>query len=249
MRRKLVAANWKMNGDTALVSGLLSGFLEAELGAKCDVAIFAPTIFLPQVAATLKESKIRWGGQNSAAYLKGAYTGETSSVMLKECGCQYVLVGHSERRALFGDTNEICGVKTELALSEGLIPVVCVGETLEQREANQTMAIVREQLRAVIDQVGIDALASCVIAYEPVWAIGTGVTASPDQAQAVHADIRAYVAEQRASVAEKIQILYGGSVTAGTAQELFGMPDVDGGLVGGASLKLSEFVTICHSAE
>lgn len=249
MRRKLVAANWKMNGDTALVSELLTGFLDAELGAKCDVAIFASTIFIPQVSASLKDSKIRWGGQNSAAYLKGAYTGETSPVMLKDFGCQYVLVGHSERRAMFGDTNAVCGIKTEQALSQDLIPVICVGETLGEREADQTMTVICDQLRAVIDQVGIDALASCVIAYEPVWAIGTGVTATPDQAQSVHAQIRAFVAETSAAVAEKIQILYGGSVTAGTAKELFGMPDVDGGLVGGASLKLSEFVTICRSAE
>ncbi len=249
MRRKLVAANWKMNGDTALFDTLLSGFMAAQLGEKCDVVVFAPTIYLPHVASVLSGTALGWGGQNSAEHLKGAYTGETSPAMLREFGCQYVLVGHSERRALYGDTNAVCGLKAELALGQKLTPVLCVGETLADREADNTMGVVGEQLESIISQIGVAALTECVIAYEPVWAIGTGVTASPAQAQEVHAAIRRLVASHDAVVAEKVQILYGGSVTADTAKELFGMSDVDGGLVGGASLKLNEFVTICKHAE
>lgn len=249
MRRKLVAANWKMNGDTALISTLLSGFLAARLGEKCDVAVFAPTIYLPQVASVLAGTTLGWGGQNSAEHLKGAFTGETSATMLREFGCQYVLVGHSERRALYGDTNSVCGLKAELALSQKLIPVLCVGESLADRETDNTMRVVGDQIEAIIGQIGIAAIADCVIAYEPVWAIGTGVTASPEQVQEVHAAIRRLLSGHDAVVAEKVQILYGGSVTAETAKELFGMSDVDGGLVGGASLKLNEFVTICKHAE
>lgn len=249
MRKRLVAANWKMNGDKALVSELLGGFKAANLGQNSEVVIFAPAVFIPLVEDELTGSVIKWGGQNCSEMDHGAFTGEISLSMLKAFGCTHVLVGHSERRTLYSETNGIIAEKVKSALAQGVTPVLCVGETLEQRESGITETVVAEQINAVLDVVGIQGLAQCVIAYEPVWAIGTGKTATPDQAQEVHAYIRQLLASKDVAVSENIQILYGGSVNGATASELFGMPDIDGGLVGGASLKQEEFITICKAAD
>lgn len=249
MRKKLVAANWKMNGNTQQITELLNGFKAADLGSGCEVAVFAPAIFLNQVADLLSDSPIVWGGQNCSEHDSGAYTGEISVPMLAEAGCSAVLVGHSERRSLFGDTDEICLEKVKSALKGNLTPVLCVGETLQEREAGQAETVVRRQLDAVMTGISSNDMKKLVIAYEPVWAIGTGVTASPEQAQAMHANIRAYLKGLSAELAETMQILYGGSVNGAVADELFAMPDIDGGLVGGASLKLDEFTSICHAAD
>lgn len=249
MRSNLVAANWKMNGNKALVAELLEGFVGAGIGVKSEVIVFAPSIFLPMTEGLLSGSSISWGGQNCSEWEKGAFTGETSMAMLQEFGCSHVLVGHSERRSIYGETDEVCAAKVKAALDQGLSPVLCVGETLEQRESGVTESVVKQQIEAVVSHIGIQMISKCVIAYEPVWAIGTGKTASPEQAQDVHAFIRSLLTEQDAEIANKVQILYGGSVNGATAKELFGMPDIDGGLVGGASLKLEEFVTICKAAD
>jgi len=249
MRRKLVAANWKMNGDKAANSALLSAFVEGIDTQAMDAVVFPPAVYLDQVASALAVSGIRYGIQNVCAADMGAYTGETSLSMVKDFTADYVLVGHSERREMFADTNAVVVDKVKATLGAGLIPMLCVGETLEQREANQTETVVGGQINAVLDAVGIDAFETIVIAYEPVWAIGTGKTASPEQAQAVHAYIRGLLAQASAAVAQKCRVLYGGSVKAASAQELFQQPDIDGGLVGGASLLADEFVAICQAAK
>lgn len=249
MRRALVAANWKMNGTRAQVSELLAAFKEGISTENMDAAIFAPFVYIPMTEEALSGTGVAWGGQCSYTAASGAFTGETSLPMLKEFGCQYVLVGHSERRTLFGETDEVVAEKTAAALEQGVCPMLCVGETLEERESGVTEKVVKEQIDAVIAKVGIEGLGKSVIAYEPVWAIGTGKTATPEQAQEVHAFIRKLIAEHDANVAENIQILYGGSVKAASAEELFSQPDIDGGLVGGASLIAEEFVAICAAAK
>lgn len=247
MRQALVAANWKMNGTRGQVAELLSGFKAGINTEACQVAVFAPAVFLSDVQQSLQGSAIAWGGQNAHSADSGAFTGETSLGMLKEFGCQYVLVGHSERRTLFGETDAVVAEKVAAALAAGVTPMLCIGETLEERESGVTAEVCRRQLQAVLDAVGVAGFRNLVIAYEPVWAIGTGKTASPEQAQEVHADLRAFLAAADAEMAEKIQILYGGSVKAASAAELFAMPDIDGGLVGGASLQVEEFVGICNA--
>lgn len=249
MRRKLVAANWKMNGDKASNSALLDAFVQGIDTASVDVVVFPPSVYLDQVASALAKSDIRYGIQNVHAAEKGAYTGEVSLGMAKDFAADYVLVGHSERRELFGESDSVVAGKVEAALAAGLIPMLCVGETLAEREAEQTEAVIRRQLESVLDVVGINAFGTVVVAYEPVWAIGTGKTASPEQAQAVHAFIRGLLAQASESVAQKCRVLYGGSVKASSAQELFQQPDIDGGLVGGASLLADEFVAICQAAK
>ena len=219
----------------------LAQFLDA------DIAVFPSFIHLQQARDLLQDSQIGFGAQNLHAQDSGAYTGEVSGLMLKDLGCDYVLVGHSERRQLFGETNAIVAEKFAAALKHQLTPVLCVGETQAERESNQTEPVVLAQLQAVLDKVGIDAFSKAIIAYEPVWAIGTGLTATPAQAQAVHAFIRARLAEYNAPLAEALRIVYGGSVKGSNAAEIFSQPDVDGGLVGGASLTPTEFVTICRS--
>lgn len=247
MRQALVAANWKMNGTRGQVAELLSGFKAGINTEACQVAVFAPAVFLSDVQQSLQGSAIAWGGQNAHSADSGAFTGETSLGMLKEFGCQYVLVGHSERRTLFGETDAVVAEKVAAALAAGVTPMLCIGETLEERESGVTAEVCRRQLQAVLDAVGVAGFRNLVIAYEPVWAIGTGKTASPEQAQEVHADLRAFLAAADAEMAEKIKILYGGSVKAASAAELFAMPDIDGGLVGGASLQVEEFVGICNA--
>lgn len=248
-RRPLVAGNWKMHGTRAeaasLVDGIVRG-LRADAGV--EVLVCPPFILIPLVAEKLAGTKVSWGGQNLDTHPSGAYTGEVSGPMLRDHGCTYVIVGHSERRAYYGETNEIVAEKFGAAQAAGLVPILCVGETLDEREANRTESVVAAQLGAVLAKHGAAKLARSVIAYEPVWAIGTGRTATPEQAQEVHAFIRGRIESHDAGVAGNIRILYGGSVKAANAAELFRQPDIDGGLIGGASLKAEEFLAICHAA-
>lgn len=249
MRSKLVAGNWKMHGSLAENDALLGALKSGPAaGAGYECAVCVPFPFLGQAQGLLRGSAVSWGAQDVSEHAKGAFTGEVSAAMLKEFGCRYVLVGHSERRAMHGEDSRLVARKVKAAQSVGLTPILCVGETLAQREGGITDAVVTEQLVAVIEDLGVAALSTVVVAYEPVWAIGTGKTASPDQAQAVHAMIRSQIATRDVVVAAGMKILYGGSVKAGNAAELFAMPDIDGGLVGGASLDAKEFLGICRAA-
>lgn len=246
MRRKLVVGNWKMNGTGAANAALLAELLSAQADWRCDTAVCAPFPYLGQVSELLDGSTVAWGAQDCSAHESGAFTGEVSAAMLAEFGCRYVIVGHSERRALHGETDQTVADKAKAALASQLTPIVCVGETLAQREAGQTDSVVKRQLSAVIHTLA-HCISEVVVAYEPVWAIGTGLTASPDQAQAVHALLRAqlHAATEKSAA---IQILYGGSVKADNASALFAQPDIDGGLIGGASLKAADFTAICRAA-
>lgn len=250
MRGRLVAGNWKMNGNLASNQALLQALIPAIspiAGVKC--AVCAPFPYLAQLQELLRSSSIAWGAQDLCQFDSGAYTGGVSGAMLADLGCRYVIVGHSERRCVFGETDEIVALKFAQARQAGIAPVLCVGEALGEREAGETETVVARQLDAVLARSGVAALAGAVVAYEPVWAIGTGKTATPNQAQAVHAFIRARVAARDRAVAEDLPILYGGSVKAGNAAQLFGMPDIDGGLIGGASLNAEEFIAICRCAQ
>ncbi len=250
MRERMVIGNWKMHGSLASNKSLLDGILTGLAGAStAHYAVCIPFPYLFQAQFTLQGSEIVWGAQNVSQYEKGAYTGEVSATMLRDMGCSITLVGHSERRALFGEDDTTVAEKFVAAQQGGLIPILCVGETLEEREKNITAAVVERQLQAVVDKAGMEGFTRAVIAYEPVWAIGTGKTATPQQAQEVHAYIRALFAEHNSQLAASIMILYGGSVKAANAAELFSMPDIDGGLIGGASLDANEFVSICKAAQ
>lgn len=245
MRRKLVVGNWKMNGGRVANAELLAALKEAEPW-DAGVAVCAPFPYLADVALSLQGSRILWGAQDCSAHESGAYTGEVSAGMLAEFGCQYVIVGHSERRAYHAESDQLVADKAKIALAHKLTPIVCVGETLAEREAGQTDAVVKRQLSAVIHTLG-HCISQVVVAYEPVWAIGTGKTATPEQAQAVHAVLRAQLHAATQKAAEML-ILYGGSVKADNSRELFGQPDIDGGLIGGASLKAADFAAICKAA-
>jgi triosephosphate isomerase (TIM) len=247
MRQPLVMGNWKMNGNRAESKALAQAIVNGVNAGDQGIAICVPFVYISDVHSIVDSSPVALGGQNVADQEKGAYTGETSASMLKDCGCTYALVGHSERRTLYGDSDQSVAERFCQAQKQGIIPVLCIGETLEEREADKTFAVVDEQLNAVIELAGIDALANSVIAYEPVWAIGTGKTASDDQAQEVHKYIREQIAAKSAEIAEKIQILYGGSVKPDNAKALFAMPDIDGGLIGGASLDADSFLSIYRS--
>ncbi|MBT8449003.1 MAG: triose-phosphate isomerase [Gammaproteobacteria bacterium] len=249
-RVKIAAGNWKMFGNSVQNAELFNAFHAVATDIGGEVMIFAPFVYIPELLALKKQnnSKVVIGAQNICDQAQGAYTGEISAAMLADIGCSHVLVGHSERRSIYQETNAATAEKYELALNNGLMPILCVGETLEQREAEQTMAVVLSQIDAVAEKVGFETLCNTIIAYEPVWAIGTGKTASPDQAQEVHAAIRAHLRAQVGDNAEKTRILYGGSVNASNADELFAMTDIDGGLVGGASLKADGFTVICNAA-
>lgn len=250
MRQKLVAGNWKMHGNLVDNQVLLSSLRAQLVGLRnVSCAVFSPAPYLAQVQQILTGSSIAWGAQNVSEHDKGAYTGEIAPAMLLDFGCGYVLLGHSERRAMYGETDAIVAAKFVAALAAGLTPVLCVGETLDEREANQAEVVISRQLDAVLAVVGVAGLAKSVVAYEPVWAIGTGKTASPEQAQAIHAFIRQKIAGLDAIVAQGLTILYGGSVKASNATELFGQSDIDGGLIGGASLVADEFVAICKAAQ
>ena len=249
MRQKLVVGNWKMQGSRAGVKALIAGVKQGIAAVKtARVAVCPPAVFLHEVEALLTGSSIAWGAQNLCDEPAGAYTGEISAGMLLEFGCRYVIVGHSERRALYGEGDALVARKYALAVKSGLIPIFCVGEQLAEREGGQTEVVVARQLDAVLSHSGVAALQQGVVAYEPVWAIGTGKTATPEQAQQVHAFIRERVARHDATIAAGLQILYGGSVKAANAAELFGRPDIDGGLIGGASLNAEEFLAICQAA-
>lgn len=245
MRKKLVVGNWKMHGNHKANAELLSG-IKAAGPVTADLVVCVPAPYLAETAVALTGTDVRWGAQDCSAHDQGAFTGEVSAPMLREFGCQYVIVGHSERRAMHGETDQLVADKAKAALAQGLTPIVCVGETLAEREAGQTEAVVKRQLSAVIHT-----LAHCagemVVAYEPVWAIGTGKTASPAQAQAVHALLRAQL-QAATPRADSMRLLYGGSVKPDNAQELFGQADIDGGLIGGASLKAADFVAIGRAA-
>ncbi len=244
-RRKLVAGNWKMHGSHSANAELLAGITAARPFG-CDVAVCVPFPYLSETAVALAGSDIRWGAQDCSAHEQGAFTGEVSVGMLAEFGCRYVIVGHSERRQYHHESDQLVADKAKAALARGVTPIVCVGETLAQREAGETDAVVKRQLSAVIHTLGHCA-GEMVVAYEPVWAIGTGRTATPEQAQAVHALLRAQLQAATAHAAG-MKILYGGSVKPDNAATLFGQPDIDGGLIGGASLKAADFVAICRAA-
>ena len=245
MRQPLVAGNWKMNGSLDSVRELLQG-VKAGIGevSAAEVAVCPPYIFIPESQAQLAGSPVAWGGQDLSTEASGAFTGEIAASMLLDYGCKYVIVGHSERRALYGEDDALVARKFAVAREAGLVPILCIGETLEEREQGATEVVVGRQLDAVIELEGAAALADAVIAYEPVWAIGTGMTATPQQAQDVHAFIRRRVAAHDAAVADGLRILYGGSMKPGNAAELMAQPDIDGGLIGGASLKADDFLAI-----
>ncbi|MCG7899597.1 MAG: triose-phosphate isomerase [Candidatus Thiodiazotropha lotti] len=249
MRRPLVAGNWKMNGSLESVRSLLDG-IKAGVGAvtNAEVAVCPTAIFIPEAQQRLSGTEIAWGGQDLSTETSGAYTGEVAASMLNDFACKYVIVGHSERRTYHNESDDLVAKKFATARAAGLAPILCVGETLEERESGVTNEVVARQLNAVIELEGVAALADGVIAYEPVWAIGTGKTATPEQAQEVHAFIRSLVAEKSAEVAEGVRILYGGSMKPGNAKELIGKADIDGGLIGGASLAAEDFLGICTAA-
>ena len=247
MRKTLVAGNWKLNGSKESIQELLKGILAGMSEAKTDVAVCAPYIYIPLVQEILNGTAIGYGSESISEHDSGAFTGEISGSMLNDFSCEYAIVGHSERRTIFAEQDADTANKFAAARKYGLKPILCVGELLEEREQGITEEVVTRQLDAVIELEGVEALADGVIAYEPVWAIGTGMTASPQQAQDVHAFIRGKIAALNSSVAEKVQILYGGSVNGGNADELFAMPDIDGGLIGGASLKAEDFLAICRA--
>ncbi len=250
MRRKLVAGNWKMCGSSAQNEALLNAVVAGMArmpGVDCVVCV--PFPYLAQAQQMLRGSPVKWGAQNVHQLDKGAFTGEVAASMLCDFGCRYVIVGHSERRSLYGESSQLVAEKFAAAQKAGLSPILCVGETLTQRESGTTEAVVAEQLDEVVKTLGVQSLRNAVLAYEPVWAIGTGKTATPEQAQAVHAFIRQRVAGHDGQVAQGLGILYGGSVKASNAVELFAMPDIDGGLIGGASLVAGEFLAICNAGQ
>jgi triosephosphate isomerase (TIM) len=249
MRRPMVAGNWKMHGSRSANQSLLAD-LETSLEDEwpIDIVVFPPYVYIPEAVRVLEQGRISVGAQDVCAEAGGAFTGQVSASMLKDVGCTHVLVGHSERRRLNHEDDALVARKFAAAQKARLIPVLCVGETLEERELKQTEAVVGRQLDAVLKMHGVAGFAQGILAYEPVWAIGTGRTATPEQAQEVHAFLRHRIAAHDAKMAGQLRILYGGSVKGGNAEELFAMPDVDGGLVGGASLSADEFRQICAAA-
>ncbi|MFL6707501.1 MAG: triose-phosphate isomerase [Massilia sp.] len=248
MRRKIVVGNWKMNGslaaNAALLDAIVAGF-GAAAGERADAAVCVPAPYLAQCQQALAGTPLAWGGQDVSPHAGGAYTGEVAAAMLADLACSYVIVGHSERRAYHAESSELVAKKAAAALAVGLTPIVCVGETLAEREAHQTYAVVGAQLGAVLDHLERDSVSRIVVAYEPVWAIGTGKTATPAMAQEVHARLRAQLAERGG---ENVQILYGGSMKPDNAAELMAEADIDGGLIGGAALKATDFLAILAAA-
>ncbi len=247
MRATLIAGNWKMNGSLASNASLLDGVRAGAASVNARLAVCVPAPYLAQARAALAGSAVAWGAQDLSAHEAGAYTGEVSGAMLGDFACQYVIVGHSERRSYHGETDALVAQKAARALACGLTPIVCVGETLGEREQGATDAVVVRQLAPVLDAVASH-LGKIVIAYEPVWAIGTGKTATPEMAQQVHELIRRTLAQRDAGAAQAVQILYGGSMKPDNAKELLAMPDIDGGLIGGASLKAADFLAIAQAA-
>ncbi len=248
MRKKFVAGNWKMHGSFQQNTALLENLKAHVSDVACEVAVCVPYPYLAQAQSMVEGSVIGLGAQNLSEHVSGAFTGEVSASMLKEFGCRYVLVGHSERRAQYGESDAVVAAKFAAAQAVGIVPVLCVGESLAERQSGLTAVVVSRQLSAVLDLLGVAALGSSVVAYEPVWAIGTGMTATPGQAQEVHFAIRSQVAVQNAVIAGGLRILYGGSVKPQNAKELFAQADIDGGLIGGAALVADDFLAICRAA-
>lgn len=249
MRRMMIAGNWKMNGSKPEIRELVSGILgRLSKDREVDVLVLPSFVHLALVKSLTEDTPVIMGAQDLSCHDSGAFTGEVSGSMLAEFRCRYVLAGHSERRTLHGESDELVAAKFEAAQAAGVKPILCVGETLEQREGGQTRDVIGQQIDAVLDQVGVQAFSRAVIAYEPVWAIGTGCTASPDQAQEIHAFIREQIAKQDAIIGSRVQILYGGSVKPDNAAELFAREDIDGGLIGGASLSADGFMSIYRAA-
>ncbi|QKQ24582.1 triose-phosphate isomerase [Candidatus Ruthia endofausta] len=247
MRQVIIAGNWKMNTSKEEADTLVMGILSGMADVKSKVIVCVPSPYMSQVEALIVHSQLNLGAQNLNINASGAFTGEISADMIKDFGVQYVIVGHSERRSLYGETDEIVAQKVQVALDNNLTPLFCIGELLEDRESGNTQVIVSKQIQAVIDQVGIDAFKNIIVAYEPVWAIGTGVTATPQQAQDTHVFIRSMLAEHDADIAQTTPILYGGSMNLSNAAELLNCKDIDGGLIGGASLKAQDFLQICKA--
>lgn len=249
MRTPFVAGNWKLHGSRESNQRLVQGIVnEIEPLQACQVMVCPPFVYLAEIGQALAGTDILLGAQNLAAEASGAFTGEVSAAMLRDVGCSHVIIGHSERRALFGESDAMVAAKFKATQAHGLVPILCVGESLEEREADVTMEVIDRQIGAVVDAAGVGAFATAIIAYEPVWAIGTGLTATPEQAQEVHAHIRGVFADADAKIGASLRILYGGSVKSGNAGDLFDMDDIDGGLIGGASLDIVEFVAICVAA-
>ncbi len=248
MRRKLIAGNWKMHGSLAANSALVQEIL-AELPDHCDLAVCVPTPYLANVQSQLTGSNLALGAQDISAHAHGAYTGEVAGSMLREFGCHYVIVGHSERRTWHAEKSDVVARKAKAALAVGLTPIICLGETLVQREAGETAAVIGAQVAAVLDTLTGEDMHKIVIAYEPVWAIGTGRNATPEMAQEVHAMVRAQIAKSNADAAQKVKILYGGSMKPENAKNLLAMPDIDGGLIGGAALVAAQFLAIAQAAK
>ncbi len=246
MRPSLIAGNWKMNGSLQSVTELVEGIKAGDAG-KAELAVCPPAVFLMKVGGMLAGTDIALGAQNVCNHEAGAFTGEVSAAMLKECGCRYAIVGHSERRSLYLESDQLVAARFEMALKDGLTPILCVGETLYEHEQGVTEAVVAKQIDAVLEATGIAGFAQAVIAYEPVWAIGTGLVASPEKAQAVHAFIRGKLAASDSEIAQQVRILYGGSMNASNAADLLSQADIDGGLIGGASLKADDFLAIAQS--
>ena len=247
MRKTIVAGNWKMNASKDSVESLVTDILSGASDVSAEIIVCAPFPYLSQVEALIEGSNLMLGAQNLNLNASGAFTGEVSAEMIKDFGANHVIVGHSERRSLYGETSEIVAEKTKAAIDSGLTPILCLGESLDQRESGKTESVVSEQLNIVIKMVGIEAFNNIIIAYEPVWAIGTGMTATPEQAQAVHKFIRDLLASSSQDIADKTAILYGGSMNASNAVELISCADIDGGLIGGAALKAEDFLQICKA--
>ena len=247
MRKTIVAGNWKMNASKDSVESLVTDILSGASDVSAEIIVCAPFPYLSQVEVLIEGSNLMLGAQNLNLNASGAFTGEVSAEMIKDFGANHVIVGHSERRSLYGETSEIVAEKTKAAIDSGLTPILCLGESLDQRESGKTESVVSEQLNKVIKMVGIEAFNNIIVAYEPVWAIGTGMTATPEQAQAVHKFIRVLLASSSQDIADKTAILYGGSMNAGNAVELISCADIDGGLIGGAALKAEDFLQICKA--
>ncbi|MEO6353107.1 MAG: triose-phosphate isomerase [Burkholderiaceae bacterium] len=248
MRRKLVCGNWKMNGTLVSNAALLDGIKAGLSHSNCDVAVCVPAVYLAQCQSALAGSGLGWGAQDVSAHVSGAYTGEISVSMLQDFSCKYVILGHSERRAYHGESDALVALKTQRVIQSGLTPIVCVGESLSERESGQTEAVVSAQMDVLLAAIDAADLSKMVIAYEPVWAIGTGKTATPEMAQDVHAILRARLEQKNGELAPAVRIIYGGSMKPDNARELLAMPDIDGGLIGGAALNSADFLTIVHSA-
>ena len=250
MRRPLIAGNWKMNGTKAEAAQLLNGIKAGVAGMqRVDVAVCPPFPYLYLAEQLLADSAIAWGSQDVSEHAGGAFTGQISAAMLKDFGCRYAIVGHSERRQFNGESDALVASKYAQAVASGVVPVLCVGETLEERESGKTEEVVARHIDAVLSGSGVEAFGAGIVAYEPVWAIGTGVTAMPEQAQEVHAFVRERIAARDKNIAEGLRLLYGGSMKPGNAAELIAQPDIDGGLIGGASLKAADFIAICQAGD